>query len=69
MASATERLARLDAAIEALENGGAQSYSVGSRSVSKFDIGELYAERRKLVFEADRETSGGFRHARMKRPR
>lgn len=69
MATAASRLASLEAAIDALENGGAQSYSIGSRSVSKLDISELYKERRELLREVDRESNGGFRLARMRRAR
>ena len=69
MATATSLLAQIDAAIEALLTGGAQSYSIGSRSVTKLDLNTLFEERRVLQFQANREASGGMRLAKMKRAR
>ena len=42
MATATSLLAQIDAAIEALLTGGASSYSIGNRSVTKLDLGDLF---------------------------
>jgi len=59
MASAASLLALIDAAIEALLTGGAQSYNIGSRSVTKLDLGTLFEERRMLEQQVRRETSSG----------
>jgi hypothetical protein len=55
MATATSLLAQVDAAIEALLNGGASSYSIGARSVTKLDLATLFEERRILQIQANRE--------------
>ncbi len=68
MASAASLLAQIDAAIEALLTGGASSYSIGSRSVSKLDLGQLFEERRLLQKEVERETSGTFSLGKLSRP-
>lgn len=68
MASPATLLAQIDAAIEALLTGGASSYSIGSRSVSKLDLKSLFEERRMLQNEVSRESGGGaFRLAKMGR--
>lgn len=71
MATAASLLALIDAAIEALLTGGASSYSIGSRSVTKLDLPGLFEQRRILQSEVDRESSGGgmFRVAKLRRPR
>jgi hypothetical protein len=71
MATAASLLALIDAAIEALLTGGASSYSIGSRSVTKLDLPDLFEQRRILQSEVDRESSGGgmFRVAKLRRPR
>lgn len=67
--SASTLLAQIDAAIEALLTGGASSYSIGNRSVSKLDLAQLFEERRLLQQQVDRESSGGiFRKAAIRRP-
>ena len=67
---AANLLAQVNAAIEALLTGGAQSYSIGSRSVTKLDLKSLFEERRMLQIEVDRSTgSGAFRLAKMGRRR
>lgn len=69
MASASSLLAQIDAAIEALLTGGASSYSIGARSVTKLDLAELFSQRRMLQAEAAREGRGGmFRLAKLQRP-
>lgn len=69
MASSASLLAMIDAAIEALLTGGASSYSIGSRSVTKLDLAQLMEERRILQQAVDRENSGGvFRKATIRRP-
>jgi hypothetical protein len=67
MASAASLLAQVEAAIEALLTGGAASYSIGSRSVTKLDLNALFAERQTLRREVDRELNGTFRLGRMSR--
>ncbi len=70
MASAATLLALIDSAIEALLTGGAQSYSIGSRNVTKLDLGKLMEERRMLLLQVQRESgSGGFSIAKIGRPR
>lgn len=62
--SASSLLAQVEAAIEALLTGGASSYSIGARSVTKLDLGKLFEERRMLQMEVAREGGGGmFRKA------
>lgn len=62
MASPASLLAQIDAAIEALLVGGASSYSIGARSVTKLDLKQLFDERRMLQGEVARESSGGAFH-------
>lgn len=59
MASAASLLAQVEAAIEALLTGGAQSYSIGSRNVTKLDLATLFDERRQLQHAAQRESGSG----------
>ena len=66
--TAAEHLALIDAAITALVQGGASQYSIGSRSVTKHDLGDLYSIRRDLAWEVQRESgSGGITLGRMSR--
>lgn len=67
MATASSLLSQIDAAIEALLTGGASSYSIGSRTVTALDLGTLLEQRRLLQVEADRESSGVFRLAKLQR--
>lgn len=70
MASPATLLAQIDAAIEALLTGGASSYSIGARSVTKLDLGTLFEERRMLQREVARSTgSGAFSLAKLGRRR
>lgn len=67
--SASSLLTQIDTAIEALLTGGASSYSIGNRSVTKLDLGQLFEERRLLQQQVDRESAGGiFRKAAIRRP-
>jgi len=69
MASSASLLAMIDAAIEALLTGGASSYSIGARSVTKLDLAQLMEERRILQQAVERENGGGiFRKASIRRP-
>jgi hypothetical protein len=70
MATSASLLALIDAAIEALLTGGASSYSIGSRSVTKLDLASLFEERRMLEIQVQRESgSGAFSLAKMGRRR
>lgn len=55
MASAASLLAQIDTAIEALLTGGAESYTIGTRSVTKLDLATLFDQRNQLQIQADRE--------------
>jgi len=68
MASAASLLALIESAIEALLTGGAASYSIGSRSVTKLDLKALFEERRLLLMQVQRESgSGAFSLAKLGR--
>jgi hypothetical protein len=70
MATSADLLAQIDAAISALLEGGASSYSIGARSVTKLDLATLFEQRKHLEFAVQRESgSGGFSVARLVRPR
>ena len=70
MATAASLLAKIDEAIEALLNGGASQYSIGSRTVTKLDLDSLFAQRQQLLRQAQREAgSGGVSLGRMSRSR
>ena len=58
MATSASLLAQVEAAIEALLTGGASSYSIGSRSVTKLDLAELFKQRDMLATAARRESGG-----------
>ena len=61
-------LTAIESAITALLTGGASSYSIGNRSVTKLDLDTLFAERRQLQIEVARSNgSGGFSLAKMGR--
>lgn len=67
--SASSLLTQVEAAIEALLTGGASSYSIGNRSVSKLDLADLFEQRRILQAEVERESTGSaFRLAKIRRP-
>lgn len=67
MATPAQLLSQIEAAIEALLTGGASSYSIGNRSVTKLDLKELFEQRRMLQAEVDRESTGMFKLAKMQR--
>jgi hypothetical protein len=56
----SEELTLVDAAIEAIL-GGAQSYSIAGRSMTRADLETLFARRDYLVAMVARETRGGIR--------
>lgn len=63
-------LSQIESAITALLTGGASSYSIGNRNVTKLDLGTLMEERRMLQVQAQRESgSGAFSLAKMGRRR
>jgi hypothetical protein len=67
---AANLLTQIESAIEALLTGGASSYSIGNRSVTKLDLKSLFEERRMLQTEVQRSTgSGVFSLAKMGRRR
>ena len=68
MASAASLLAQVESAIEALLTGGASSYSIGSRTVTKLDLAQLFEERRILQNEVNRSDRGMYRLGRITRP-
>lgn len=61
-------LAQIESAIEALLTGGASSYSIGARTVTKLDLKALFEERRLLLAEVNRANGGTIRLARITRP-
>lgn len=65
----TTLLNQVEAAIQALLTGGASSYSIGNRSVTKLDLDDLFAQRRTLQNEIARASGASFRVAKMQRPR
>jgi len=68
MASSQDLLDSVNAAILALTNGGASSYSINGRTVTKLELNDLYVMRKDLMFEVQRESgSGGFSLARFSR--
>ncbi len=55
----SDRLAQVDAAIEAVLAGG-QSYKLGSRSVTRADLSQLRALREELAAAAAQESGDGL---------
>lgn len=63
-------LTQVESAISALLTGGASSYSIGSRSVTKLDLASLFEQRRQLQIEVQRSSgSGAFSIAKLGRRR
>ncbi len=58
MQTIQERLESVEAAIYAIEHG-AQSYNLGTYSVTKANLNTLYTERRNLKAELEAEKSNG----------
>ncbi len=67
MATPAQLLVLIDAAIEALLTGQHESYSIGSRSVTRLDLSDLFEERRLLEMQVSRQTSGAMRLARIQK--
>ena len=56
----TEQLEEVQTAISAIE-GGAQSYMIAGRSLSRGDLATLYSREDRLRVNVSRETRGGIR--------
>lgn len=67
MATSADLLAQVEAAIEALLTGGASSYSIGQRSVTKLDLATLFQQRNMLQMQVQRESGSAFSLAKMGR--
>ena len=67
MANNAQLLALIDAAIEALLTGQHETYSIGSRSVTRLDLDDLFKQRQLLEMAVARESSGAMRVARIQR--
>lgn len=65
--SLQQQLDAVDEAIRRIEEG-AQSYTVGARSTSYGQLGELYRQRERLQMLVDRESNGVFEVVRIDRP-
>lgn len=65
----TALLVLVETAITALIAGEHSSYSIGSRSVTKLDLPQLFAERRLLQDEVNKasSSSGVLRYAKLGR--
>lgn len=63
----TTLLNKIEAAITALVEGGASSYSIGNRSVTKLDLDDLFAQRASLLNEINRNSGGSIRLAKLRR--
>lgn len=59
MASPAELLSLIDTAITQLLTGNVSSYSIGSRTVTKLDLADLFEQRRNLEQQVARSTGGG----------
>ena len=55
----TEQLEEVQTAISAIL-GGAQSYAIGNRSLTRANLKELYAQEERLLKLVARETAGGL---------
>lgn len=67
MATSADLLSQVEAAIEALLTGGASSYSLGARSVTKLDLATLFQQRNMLQMQVQRESGSAFSLAKMGR--
>ena len=67
MATSADLLAQVEAAISALLVGGASSFSIGLRSVSKLDLATLFQQRNMLQMQVQRESGSAFSLAKMGR--
>ena len=67
MATSADLLSQVEAAIEALLTGGASSYSIGARSVTKLDLDTLFKQRNMLQMQVQRESGSAFSLAKIGR--
>lgn len=67
MATYSQLLAAYDTAILNLLSGEHESYSIGNRQVTRFDLKDLQEQRDRIAFLAQRETSGAVHVAKMQR--
>jgi len=67
MATASQLLTKVNAAIDALLTGQHESYSIGDRTVTRLDLDSLMATRATLERQVSRESNGAFRVARIGR--
>jgi hypothetical protein len=67
MSQTATLLAQVEAAISALLTGGASSYSIGNRSVSKLDLAALMDQRNKLTRQLERESGNGITLGKISR--
>lgn len=65
--TAQQQLDLIDAAIQDITNGQAASYSIGSRSVTKHDLGKLFEIRKDLLRQVNRESGNDCRSAKIVR--
>lgn len=68
MSTTATQLAEVNAAISALTTGGHSSYSIGSRSVSRLALSDLFGERKRLEAKLGHESGASIRLAKMVRP-
>jgi hypothetical protein len=64
----TALLIQIETAIETLLTGGASSYSIGARTVTKLDLKSLLEERRLLLAEVNAANGSAMRYAKIMRP-
>lgn len=70
MMTAAEEIALIDDQLRQLYAAGVESYSIGSRSVTKVKIETLTARKNQLLKQVQRETSsGGISLGKMTRHR
>lgn len=67
-ADTATQLASVQSQIATLEAAGVESYAIGSRSATKLKLETLYAREEVLLARLNRESSGTFRLAKIKRP-
>ena len=60
---------QIESQVAAIVDGGASSYAIGSRSVTKLDPVKLYKLAQEIAFDNDRQLNGAFRLAKIGRRR
>jgi hypothetical protein len=69
MLTAQQEIELIDTAIQQLMDGNIQSYSIGSRSVTKLNISDLWDRRNHLLRVIERESGNGIRIGNVMRGR